>query len=278
MARALTSINETVARYFAGALDAQLGAGVKMRLQSLDRLPIKDHITGIPAHSFIAPFSDSSILSTMIVECDIDLVHPIIDLLLGGSGTPGKGPAELSEIEEEVMQDLTSLIARQTENAWGITSGSLKPNAGVKASTLAEHCPPTEKVTVARFEMEIAGITGWIQLVYPVSFINGHVKQSNAEQPQASGRLRYFPKLSIRERILDCDMIVAADLPNIRVPVKELIKLQLGSVLELGTPVKTPGKLTVEGQEIFELLPVRNGTQKAAQLGRSIRSTRWGKE
>jgi len=31
-------------------------------------------------------------------------------------------------------------------------------------------------------------------------------------------------------------------------------------------PVKNPGRLTVEDVEIFEALPVRNGTLKAAQL------------
>ena len=31
-------------------------------------------------------------------------------------------------------------------------------------------------------------------------------------------------------------------------------------------PVKNPGRLTVEGVEIFEALPVRNGKLKAAQV------------
>jgi hypothetical protein len=31
-------------------------------------------------------------------------------------------------------------------------------------------------------------------------------------------------------------------------------------------PVKTPGRLTVANVEIFEALPVRNGSRKAAQL------------
>jgi flagellar motor switch protein FliM len=37
-------------------------------------------------------------------------------------------------------------------------------------------------------------------------------------------------------------------------------------ILKMKAPVKNPGRLTVEGVDIFEALPVRNGKLKAAQL------------
>jgi flagellar motor switch protein FliM len=59
-----------------------------------------------------------------------------------------------------------------------------------------------------------------------------------------------------------------------RVLVKDLIDLKPGTILKMKAPVKNPGRLTVEGVDIFEALPVRNGTLKAAQLlGRSQEST-----
>jgi flagellar motor switch protein FliM len=67
---------------------------------------------------------------------------------------------------------------------------------------------------------------------------------------------------------------VAAELQGMRVAVKDLLALQPGSVLKLRAPVRTPGMLTAGGQGIFEATPVRNGSQKAAQLGRRI-STNW---
>jgi flagellar motor switch protein FliM len=51
-----------------------------------------------------------------------------------------------------------------------------------------------------------------------------------------------------------------------RVLVKDLIDLKPGMILKMKAPVKNPGRLTVEGVDIFEALPVRNGTLKAAQL------------
>jgi flagellar motor switch protein FliM len=282
-ARALTAIQDAFARHLTSALDAYLGSGVKVKLQALDQVPVKQHIQGIAPFCYIAPFSFSAISSTMVLEFDIDLAFPIIDLLLGGTGMP---PAEVreapevrefSEIEEEMMQDLASLIARQAETAWGVPSTSLEPKRRIEASALERLCPSNERVTSAKFEVEVVGLTGSFQLIFPTPFINFLIKQGAVGRPQKRSALR-FPTANLRERILDCDMVVAADLPSMKVSVRDLVALQPGCVLKLRAPVRTPGMLTVGGREIFEANPVRNGAQKAAQVGRRVQMTSWGKE
>lgn len=277
-ARALTAMNETFARRLATALDAYLGTGLELKVKTLDQLPIKEHIASIPPLSYIVPFASSMIPSTMVMEWDIDLVFPIIELLLGGTGFSSQGARDLSEIEEEIMLDVTSLIARQAESAWRMPASSLTPNRRIKASQLNQYCPPNEKVTSVRFEVEIAGATGFFQLVYPGVFVNALIKQMKLEEPQRKGGLRYFPAPSIRERMLDCDVVLEAGVPRVKVAVRDLIALRPGSVLKLRAPVRNPGMLTVEGMEMFEAAPVRNGSQKAAQLGRRVQPAEWGRE
>jgi flagellar motor switch protein FliM len=60
--------------------------------------------------------------------------------------------------------------------------------------------------------------------------------------------------------------------------VRDLLALVPGSVLKLRAPIRTPGMLSVGGYGIFEAMPVRNGVQKAAQLGRRLSSNHWEKE
>jgi flagellar motor switch protein FliM len=275
-ARSLTAIHETFARHLSGALDAFLGTGVEVKLTGIDQLPIKEHINRIPPLTYIIPFSLSTMPSTMIVECDINLVFPMIDLLLGGSGAPETGAArELSEIEEEIMLEVIRMIVQQAETAWHMASGSLIAARRVKSSVLHHYCPPNEKITLAKFEFDISGTAGSFQLVFPTAFLSILIQQIKLDSPQKRGSVRYFPRPSIRERILDCDVEVAAELQNLRVAVKDLVGLQMGSVLKLRAPVRSPGALTVGGRVIFEAAPVRNGSQKAAQLGRRIASSTW---
>ncbi len=274
-ARSLTSIHETFANHLANALDVYLGTGLELKVGTLDQLPIKEHIASIPSLTYIVPFTGSTIPGTMIVECDNNLVFPIIDLLLGGTGAAGDASRELSEIEEEIMQDVILLIVRHAENAWRMPNMSLTAGKRVKSSVLHQYCAPNEKLMCVRFEIDIAGTAGWFQLVFPTAFLNLLIQQIKQDQPQRARSVRYFPRPSIRERILDCDVEVATEIQGVRVAVKDLLALQPGSVLKLRAPVRTPGILTAGGQGIFEATPVRTGSQKAAQLGRRISSANW---
>jgi flagellar motor switch protein FliM len=274
-ARSLTAIHETFAHHLGSALDAYLGTGVEVKLGALDQLAIKDHIAAIPPLTYIVPFSSSTVPGTVIVECDISLVFPIVDLLLGGAGGSEEGPRELSEIEEEIMQDAILMIVRQAENAWHIPDLSLTASRRVKSSVLHQYCPPNEKVTSVKFEIDLSGTMGTFQLVFPTAFLNLLIQQFKQDQTQRARSVRYFPRPSIRERILDCDVQVSAELLGVRVAVRDLLALQPGSVLKLRAPIRTPGQLTAGGYGIFEATPVRTGSQKAAQLGRRISSANW---
>jgi flagellar motor switch protein FliM len=274
-ARSMAAIHDTFAHQLASALDSYLGTGVEVKLGALDQLAIKDHIAGIPPLAYIVPLTSNTVPGTMIVECDINLVFPMVDLLLGGTGGAAGGPRELSEIEEEIMQDVILLIVRHAESAWRIPNLSLTGGRRVKASVLHQYCPPNEKVTSVKFQLDLSGATGTLQLVFPTAFLNLLIQQFKMDQPQRSRSVRYFPRPSMRERILDCDVEVAAELQGVRVAVRDLLALQPGSVLKLRAPVRTPGMLTAGGHGIFEAMPVRNGSQKAAQLGRRISSANW---
>jgi flagellar motor switch protein FliM len=274
-ARALSGLYEAFARHLATCLDGYLGTGLEVKFKLLDQLPMKDYIASVPHLSYIVPLTLTTVPSTMIVVCDLDVVFPIIELLLGGAGEPMDVARELSEIEEEIMQDVTSLIARQAEQAWHLSSTSLSASRHIKSSQLNRYCPANEKVTLARFEIELGGSTGSFQLVFPASFLSVLFNQIKQDQPQKKGSLRHFPTRSIRERIVDCDVTVAASLSQMKVAVRDLIALQPGCVLKLRAPIQSPGMLTIEGEQIFEAVPVRNGTRKAAQLGRRAQRSNW---
>jgi flagellar motor switch protein FliM len=96
-----------------------------------------------------------------------------------------------------------------------------------------------------------------------VGFLLRHL---NAMQSKKASSLRQLRSSSLRERILDCDIEVSADITQMRVLVKDLVGLKPGTILKMKAPVKRPGRLTVDNVEIFEALLVRNGTRKAAQL------------
>jgi len=111
-ARALTAMHETFARHLAVTLEDHLGTELGVKLKGLDQVSMQEHIANIPALNYVVSFSPRSAPCAMFIEFDLNVAFPIIERLLGGAGSPVDGVRELSELEEEIMLDVTSLIAR----------------------------------------------------------------------------------------------------------------------------------------------------------------------
>jgi flagellar motor switch protein FliM len=274
-ARSLTAIHDVFARQLAIALDSQLATNLEVKLRGFDQLSLKDHQEGIP--SYIVPLSLGTLQGHIVVECDLHLVLMMLELLMGGSGEVRDEECELSEIDEEIMHDMVQVIAEEAEQVWRIPGLSMTVNRPIKPDALHRFCPPNEKIAVLKFGVYLAGTSGSFNFVFPASFLNILVKQIKLDQPQKK-RLWSFPTTPIRERILDCEMQVSAELPGLKVAVRDLIALQPGSVLKLRAPIQTPGVLTAGARAIFEAVPVRNGAQRAAQLGRRSPQADWKSE
>lgn len=271
-ARVLTALHESFARTLAAALDGFVEKGLAVKLGALDQLRFEEHIAEMPPLFCTVPFSMRSTQVNMIMECDIDLALPLVDLLLGGTGSPFGNLRDLSEIEEEIMLHVFLLIVRQAEASWHMPHGSLHAGKRVRPAMLDQYCAPNEKVTCLTFVVQMGETEGTLRLVLPSAFLDILLQHARLNKPQKKASVRYFPKQSIRDRMLDCDVEVAVELSSLKIAVKDLLALLPGSVLKLRASVQTPGLLTAGGHGIFEATPVRNGPRKAAQLGRRVAS------
>jgi flagellar motor switch protein FliM len=266
-ARALTALHEKFALNVTNSLEVYLGTSIRLKMLSLEQLALQGYTTGLASNTYLLPCALNVMESNFLMEMDIRLIFPMIDLLLGGSGTTASDEArELTEIDEEIMQSITALIVKEMDRSWRALNLSLTPGHCIKPAMISQVFPANEKLVLLMFEMTIGGTTGPFKIVLPTSFVGFLLRHLKAAQSKKISILRHLPNPSLRERILDCDFTVAVDITQMRVLVKDLINLKPGMILKMKAPVKNPGRLTVEGVDIFEALPVRNGTLKAAQL------------
>jgi len=269
-ARALTALHEKFAISVTNSLELYLGTSLRLKLLSLEQMAILDYTSKIASNSYLLPCALNVMESNFLIEMDIALIFPIIDLLLGGAGTASEDARELTDIDEEIMQSVTALIIKEVERSWLTLNLSLTPGRCIKPAMIQQVFLANEKLVLLMFEMTLGGTTGPFNIVLPTSFVGFLLRHLKAAQSKKISSLRLLRNPSLRERILDCDFTVAADITQMRVVVKDLIDLKPGTILKMNAPVRTPGRLTVEDVEIFEALPVRNGARKAAQI--SVRS------
>jgi flagellar motor switch protein FliM len=265
-ARALTALHEKFALSVTNSLELYLGTSLRLKLLSLEQMAILDYTSKIASNSYLLPCALNVMESNFLIEMDIALIFPIIDLLLGGAGTASEDARELTDIDEEIMQSVTALIIKEVERSWRTLNLSLTPGRCIKPAMIQQVFLANEKLVLLMFEMTLGGTTGPFNIVLPTSFVGFLLRHLKAAQSKKISSLRLLRNPSLRERILDCDFTVAADITQMRVVVKDLIDLKPGTILRMKAPVRNPGRLTVEDVEIFEALPVRNGARKAAQL------------
>jgi flagellar motor switch protein FliM len=265
-ARALTALHEKFAFNVTASLEVYLGTGLKMKLVSLEQMAIQDYIAGIAVNDYLVPCALNVMENSFLMDMDISLIFPIIDLLLGGGGLTSQDARELTEIDEEIMESVITLIVQQVERSWRTLNLSLTPGRCIKPAMIQQVFSANEKLVLLMFELTVGEITAPFKVVLPTSFVGFLLRHLKAAQSKKTSSLHRLPNPSLRERMLDCDFSLAVDITHMGVLVKDLIGLKPGMVLRMKAPVKKPGRITVEDIEIFEALPVRNGTLKAAQL------------
>jgi flagellar motor switch protein FliM len=265
-ARLLTALHERFALNTTTSLELYLGTSLELKLLSLEQMVITDYIAAMAPDSYLLPCALNVMESNFLMEMDIALVFPMIDLLLGGAGAASADLRELTEIDEEIMKSVTAIVITQLEGSWRDLNLSLTPARCVKPGMIQQIFMANEKLVLLMFEMTLGTTTGSFNIALPTSFVGFLLRHLRAAQSKKISSLRLTRRPILRERILDCDFTVAADITQMRVLVKDLIAPKPGMILKMKAPVGNPGRLTVENVEIFEATPVRNGTRKAAQL------------
>lgn len=265
-ARTLTSLHEIVARYLTNSLDVYLGTGLEVRLASLEQLVMEEFKTKCMAGGYMLPCTTRSASATVLIEMDGPLMFTVIDLLLGGTGEKVEVITEVTEIDEDIMEGVGTLIAAEIERAWQPVGYSLTPGKCVKPNYAHRIFPQTEKVIRIKFDVNVAGMKGALYISFPASLAGSLVRSTRSDHAGRPGGPTFELLPSLRQRMLDCKFLLSGELTDLKVSVRELAAIEEGSVLLLTAPVTGPATLTLEGKNYFHALPVRQGSNKAMQL------------
>jgi flagellar motor switch protein FliM len=271
-ARTLTSLHELVARYLSNSLDVYLGTGLEVRFSSVEQLTMDEFKFACTSGGYMLPCTTRMSASTVLLEVDSPLMFTVIDLLLGGTGEMVEVIREVTEIDEDIMEGVGTLIAAEVERVWQAANFTLTPGKCIKPNYAHRIFPQTEKVLRIKFDVNVAGMTGLLALSFPASLGGSLVRSTRADYAGGNRGAQFEPLPDLRKRILDCKFSVSGELTGLKVPVRNVASIEVGSVLLLSAAVSDPAKVTLEGKNYFEALPVRQGNNKAMQLGRRIQS------
>jgi flagellar motor switch protein FliM len=264
-ARTLRQLHELLARNLVNSLDVYLGNALEVKLTELEQFTLDEYKVRIASTKYVIPCAVNPGGHTVLLEAETPLLFTMIDVLLGGSGQAPAADRELTEIDEEIVRGVSEVILEQVEKLWAPIEVKLTPGATVRAAVVHKMFPPTEKMLVVSFDITMGTVKGGIHLSFPAA-IGGQLVRNIRSDTGVRDAARYLPRLPLEARMLDCAFAVQAGLPPVRVPVRELAALSVGSILHLGTAVDAAGQLLLESRPFFSASPARSGRKKALEL------------
>src|SRR6202012_6266436 len=88
-----------------------------VNLVSAEQIPFNDFLLWIPEVNYMAAVRLEPLGVLSVLQLEMGLVPPIIDLLLGGEGREGT-LRELTDIEESILASVVEIGCRELSMAW----------------------------------------------------------------------------------------------------------------------------------------------------------------
>ena len=266
--RAISMLNDLFARNLTHNLAAWLRTRFQVNLVSAEQIQFNEFVLRIPEISYAASVRLEPLGALSILQLDLALAPPIIDLLLGGDGK--EGPLrELTDIEESILGSVVEIICRELTAAWQPVGLSFNFERRQMQTQAARIMSVTEKTLCLSFEIRMPHSSGLLNLAFPAVVANTilrrltsdwgrcrrHAGETRARMEAAARRIRFGASLQ---------------LPAVRLPASALENLEPGSVLRFDLAASTLPEWKVGGQTLSTAQAIRQGARRAARIERPL--------
>lgn len=270
--RALSLLHETFARNISSSLGAYLRVGLEVNIVSVEQLRYTEVVSRMSEMTYLCSVHVRPLDSLALLQMDLSLAFPIIDVILGGAGDAESIPARaLTEIEQQILEAVVGIFARELQLCWApvleVEFAFEQTLSGAQASVLM---PPTERNLAFSFEIKILKSQGMLNITLPSVVSNTLLRKLRAQFAyyKRAGSSAHMNQL--RAQMLDASFPIVLKLLPSPVLVSDLTELEVGQVLPLSRPVDQPAVVTVANEEMFRAFPVRCGYFRGAQVNERI--------
>ncbi len=268
--RAISMLNDLFARNLTHNLAAWLRTRFQVNLVSAEQIQFNEFLLRIPEISYVASVRLEPLGALSVLQLDLGLAPPIIDLLLGGEGKDGP-LRELTDIEESILGSVVEIICRELTAAWQPVGLSFNFERRQMQTQVARVISVNEKTLCLSFEIRMPHSSGLLNLAFPAVVANTILRRLTSDwgrRRRHAGDAQERMGAAARRIRFGCSL----QLPSVRLAASELENLEPGSVLRFDLAANTRPLFKAGGQTLTEAEAVRQGAHRAAGIEQLIGS------
>ena len=208
--------------------------------------------------TFITAFKMPPLTGTIIFEMNAQFSFQVIDILLGGNGDRKSKTKEFSDIDKNIMRQVTGGMISNLKLAWDNVMEVEPEVEGIETNpAINQTLAPNDPVALITFSVEMNKHSTFINMCIPYLSIEKILDklvvqysfQNEDESVKAESRER------IEEGIHKVDVDVIAELGHANLTVDDFLRLTIGDVIKLDTKSSSPIKVYVGNEECYYAKP-----------------------
>lgn len=262
--RAISTVNDLFARNLMHTLGAWLRTPLRVKLVAGEQLPFREFLERLSIHTYICSLRLEPLGAVGLLEIELAISSPIVDVLLGGVGKAWP-VREMTDIEEAILTSVIQIAVQELNLAWQSVGLEFVFEKRETDAAVARMMTPGEKTLCVSFEVRMPEAQGVLNLCLPAVVLNAILRRLIAEGDRPRRRSK---EAQIRMRDLLGQTKVGASLQfaQMRLCASDVATLIPGTVLRLPLPRTSTAELRVGGLHLGHAHPVRTGEHRGAQL------------
>jgi flagellar motor switch protein FliM len=265
--RAISMLNDLFARNLTHNMAAWLRTRFQVNLVSAEQIPFNEFLLRIPEISYVASVRLEPLGALAVLQLDLALAPPIIDLLLGGEGRDGP-LRELTDIEESILGSVVEVICRELTTAWQSVGLSFNYERRQMQTQAARIMSVTERTLCLSFEIRMPHSSGLLNLAFPAVVSNTILRRLTSDWARRLHTGESRARMEVVARRIPFGG--SLQLPTVRLAASSIENLEPGTVLRLNLAANTLPEWRVGGQRLATAQAIRQGAHRAARIERPI--------
>jgi flagellar motor switch protein FliM len=266
--RAIHLLHDTFVRNLVSSLSAYLRSYLIVNLVSVEQLSYSEFLEGLPSPTCMVSLGLRPYDGNGVMELNPSLVFPILEMLLGGSGSTSPSiQRDITEIEQKLLDGLFRIILGDLREAWkGVTAVDFTIEAMETEPQLLHILAPNEAVVAIAVEVRIGETVGMMNIAMPSIVI----KMMRQKFDQQWSVRKTHASEAEQERVLrivrGSALTLEGRLEGPTLTVEDLLGLGEGHLLSFDYPVGRAIELIVNGAPRFTGHIVAAGKKRGIQI------------